>query len=405
MKTIFLLSTFPKISETFILSQITGLIDLGADVEIIAFKKADTSEIHPLVEQYHLMEKVTYVSSKNATVRGLRLAGTMLSHPVATMKFFNKHQYHFVTALRSLELSRQAKNLASSDAIIAHYGPIGATVANLRAVDLLPTVNLITFFHGFDLTAFVKKNGVIAYKQLFAQKNKILTINRLFQEKLYEIGVKEEQVSVWHMGVNVDLFEFQPREIQSELKLLSVGRLVEKKGFDTTIEIVSKLINAGINTHLNIIGDGPLKEQLVQQITELNLQEHVTLLGSQNQQQVHEQIIASDFFVLMSRTSTNGDKEGIPVVLMEAMASGLPVISTLHSGIPELITDKESGWLVPEHDAQAGFEAVKKALQDLAKLDQIKNNARKKIELEFNSELLNQQLFKLCKKEDRRNEK
>lgn len=391
MKITFLLSTFPKISETFILSQITGLIDLGVEVEIIAFKQADTEKIHPLVEQYQLLNKTVYVSSKNKLVRGMKLAKIMLLHPKATINLLDKRRNHRTTGLRSLELSKYVKKLSSTDVIIAHYGPIGATVANLQSVKLLDPVKLITFFHGFDVTA---------YQQLFSQKNIILTISEFFQEKLLKLEVKSNQVAVCHMGVDISLFKYQPHEIQSPTKLVSVGRLVEKKGFDTTIEMVHKLVSEGNNIHLNIIGDGPLKEELGKKIIELNLQEHITLLGSQNQKQVHQQMLESDFFILMSHTSSNGDKEGIPVVLMEAMASGLPVISTYHSGIPELITNNKSGWLVPENDAQAGFEVFRNAIKNVTELNEVKSNARKKIGKEFNSELLNQQLLELCKKED-----
>ncbi|GKQ43360.1 colanic acid biosynthesis glycosyltransferase WcaL [Companilactobacillus sp. RD055328] len=404
MKVVFLLSSFPKISETFILSQITNLIDLGVDVRIIAYKKADMSEVHRLVTKYRLLDKVTYLNpTNNKMIRGLKILKTILFHPIKAARLWNKKKFDRVSSLRSLELLNKVSMIQSFDSVIAHYGPNGAAFANLQSIGVAPKVELITFFHGFDITAFVKKNGLLPYKQLFASQSKILAISELFERKLIVDGANSNRVSVHHMGVDLEMFDYIKRSRVEQLRLLSVGRLVEKKGFNNTIKIVRWLVDLGIDVQLNIVGSGPLEEELKQQIADESLEERVTLLGSRTQREVLRHLYTSDFFIMMSQTSANGDTEGIPVVLMEAMATGIPVLATRHSGIPELIDDNENGWLVDEGDVKTAVKIIREMYQNEAILESIGLAARQKVELEFNSQLLAEQLLQTCIEEEGQN--
>jgi len=127
-----------------------------------------------------------------------------------------------------------------------------------------------------------------------------------------------------------------------------VGRLVEKKGHEYSIRAIEKLVNCNFNVQLIIAGDGPLKNDLQNLVATLGIERNIQFCGSLVHSQIADLYRNSHIFILPSITADDGDMEGIPVVLMEAMAAGLPVVSTYHSGIPELIKDGQTGFLVPQ---------------------------------------------------------
>jgi colanic acid/amylovoran biosynthesis glycosyltransferase len=155
---------------------------------------------------------------------------------------------------------------------------------------------------------------------------------------------------VHRMGVDLARFErAAPHDEPVPVKLLSVGRLVEKKGFHDAITAVAR------NRHLpivyQIIGSGPLEGALRTAIGRLGVGARIQLLGAASHDEVRSAMLAADVFIAPSvRSRRDGDEEGIPVAIMEAMAMRLPVLSTVHAGIPELVADGVSGYLVPERD-------------------------------------------------------
>jgi colanic acid/amylovoran biosynthesis glycosyltransferase len=133
---------------------------------------------------------------------------------------------------------------------------------------------------------------------------------------------------------------------------------VEKKGVEFGIRAVAKIITKYAQVEYKIAGDGPLRGDLQALIDRFNMNDKISILGFQRQDQVADLMSKADILVAPSVTSKDGDMEGIPVVIMEAMARGLPVLSTLHSGIPELVEDGKSGFLVPERDPMALAERL-----------------------------------------------
>jgi colanic acid/amylovoran biosynthesis glycosyltransferase len=167
------------------------------------------------------------------------------------------------------------------------------------------------------------------------------------------MNVNEEKIYVHRMGIDLEKFQFQERMLQpgEPLKILTVGRLNEKKGHEYAIKGVAKLIKKKKNLIYTIAGDGPLGDKLANLVLDLGIDGNVKFLGPVDQKEVLKLYRESHIFLLTSVTAKNGDQEGIPVVLMEAQAMGLPIISTYHSGIPELVENGKSGFLVPEKDS------------------------------------------------------
>ena len=174
-----------------------------------------------------------------------------------------------------------------------------------------------------------------------------------------------------------------------------VGRLTEKKGIDNAIEAIYLLKKENIDISLKVIGDGEQREYLTQLIKSKDLTNQIELLGWQTQVVVKKYVDLADLILLPSKEASTGNKEGIPVSLMEALASGKLVISTFHSGIPEMIQDGKNGWLVQEDDSEGLALKIKEVSQlSLKQRKQVSMNARESIFLHFNIDFLNDQLEK-----------
>jgi colanic acid/amylovoran biosynthesis glycosyltransferase len=221
-----------------------------------------------------------------------------------------------------------------------------------------------------------------------------LPISHHWKNKLITMGCKDEKVMVHRMGVDIAQFDFRKRirPIKGTIKILSVARLVEKKGIKYSLEAISKVLKSHSNIEYSIAGDGPLRFELEQIIIRLKLEPHVHLLGWRTQVEINELMEQSDILLAPSVTSKDGDQEGIPVVLMEALAMGLPVISTYHSGIPELIIDGQTGLLVQERDSTALATKLNELIGNDSLANELRNNGEKYVKEHFNLDKLNSTL-------------
>ncbi|EUJ45502.1 glycosyltransferase [Listeria riparia] len=165
---------------------------------------------------------------------------------------------------------------------------------------------------------------------------------------------------------------------------------------DVAIKTMYELKKRGLKIALKIIGEGSLRHDLEALIIKNKLEKEVTLLGWQSQTEVKQAIEKADFVLQLSKTASDGDKEGVPVALMETMARGKLVISTQHSGIPELITNNRNGWLVAENSVPETTEKIIEIIHKPEIWAQISEQARNKIYHEFNIKKLNDSLIASC---------
>lgn len=397
MKVLFLVSSFPKLSETFILNQITGFIDKGVDVHILAWNRVENSKDHEDVEKYDLYKKTTFIHIPQSKWKRMILAPShfllnVFKNPKLTLNTLNYVKYgKMINQMRLIYLITYftKKNQNDYDAIVNHYGPNG-NYATFLSENELVTTNMITFFHGQDLTSFIRKWGPEYYRPLFHSESKVAPVSCYFGQMLESLQVDKERIYVHHMGINMEQFSYLGSENKTTLvNFLTIGRLTEKKGIDTTISVITALRKDGIECRLKIIGDGEQRKELEKQIKENKMEDFIQLLGWQSQEEINQAIEKSDLLLQLSRTASNGDMEGIPVVLMESMAKGKLVLSTKHSGIPELIDDDENGWLVFEDSVIETVEKIKSILDQPESWETIGWNARNKIQNEFNIDHLN----------------
>ncbi|SDS29289.1 colanic acid/amylovoran biosynthesis glycosyltransferase [Paenibacillaceae bacterium GAS479] len=362
MKIAFIVGEFPAISETFIINQITGLIDRGNNVKIFAYKKRNESKVHPDVKKYDLEKYCHYHNMSENKLRRLLKAGLkIIKNPslIKTLNFFKYGTSIFnLQALYTADLFAK-RNEVNFDVVYCHFGTLGNIGAIVKDTGFVQG-KLITTFHGNDITAYLKRRGNNAYDFLFNTGDLFLPISDNWKNKLLELGCNQSKILVHRMGIDTSKFTFELRNLQDNetVKCTTIARLVEKKGIEFGIRAIASLVRDFPSIHYNIIGDGPLKNELSNLINDLGVSDHVHLLGWREQDEVIKILKDTHIFLAPSVTAQDGDQEGIPVVLMEALSMGIPVISTIHSGIPELILDNEFGYLVPEKDVQALAERI-----------------------------------------------
>lgn len=181
-----------------------------------------------------------------------------------------------------------------------------------------------------------------------------------------------------------DEYTFTKKQNREEVRLICIGRFVQKKGFFYMIEACKYLAEEGFRFRLIMIGDGPLQKKLQKKTEIYNLQDKIIFKRACSEIVVKQELQRSDICIVPSVTSDTGEKEGIPAVIIEAMALGVPVIATLHSGIPEIVKDRDTGILVPERDAMAIIRAIKLLLKDDILREKCINNAILKVAQEYN---------------------
>jgi colanic acid/amylovoran biosynthesis glycosyltransferase len=243
---------------------------------------------------------------------------------------------------------------------------------------------------------FLKKHPGV-YHGLFRQGDLFLPVCEFLKERLIQENCEERKIVVHHSGIDCSKFEYAQRErAPGELtKVLTIARLIEKKGVAFAIDAVSRLLSKGENIEYTVVGDGVLHENLQQLIESLGIEQQVKLLGSKSHEEVKVLLQKSHVLVAPSLTAGSGDQEGIPNAIKEAMASGLPVISTFHSGIPELVTDGVSGLLVPERDAASLADALAYLISHPEICKEMGQAGRRQVEQKFDTNSLNKELEEL----------
>ena len=406
MKVAFIVHRFPCLSETFILNQITGLVDRGHEVDIYAKYAENNQVIHADIQKYNLLERTFYYDIIYQTMpankfwRLIKGIGLMIANfhkgPGPLLKSLNIFKFGAEAASLTLlykTVTFLDQGIDQYDIIHCHFGPNGTLGALLKDVGAIKG-KVITTFHGFDLSNYIRNKKDNVYAHLFEVGDIFLPISDRWKNELIGLGCKGQKIAVHRMGVDTSRFSFSPRQPESngKVRLLTVARLVEKKGVIYGIQAVAKALNKYPQIEYKIVGDGPLQPELKRLINQLNINDKVMLLGWKNQEEIVELMKKAHILLAPSVVDKDGGQEGIPVVLMEALAQGLPVLSTWHSGIPELIQDGQSGFLVPERDVNALTEKLEYLIEHQELWPKMGRVGRDYIEQYYNINKLNDQL-------------
>jgi colanic acid/amylovoran biosynthesis glycosyltransferase len=255
------------------------------------------------------------------------------------------------------------------DLVHAHYGPSGYRFLRLKKMFRLP---LITTFYGYDLSMLPKQSPSWKrkYKKLFRRGNVFLVEGSHMKESLIELGCSGEKIIVQHLGVDLEKITFMSRELaaDNEIKVLIAGSFREKKGIPYAIEAIGRIKQSrpDISLRLTIIGDSSgrereekQKEKILSAIQKHGLSDCVKMMGYQPHAVFISELYSHHLFLSPSVQASDGDTEGgAPVSIIEASASGMPVLSTIHCDIPEVVINGEGGYLVPERNIDALAERL-----------------------------------------------
>jgi len=235
----------------------------------------------------------------------------------------------------------------------AHFGPDGLTALDVARRLQIP---LVTTLHGYDVSRTGRAlllSGRLSWMRYALGRRRLMREGALFlavsdalRAKAIAAGYPPDRTITHYMGVDLRAFPFSPD--RDGHTILHVGRLVEKKGTALLIDALDRLKTAHPEANLVVIGDGPLRPSLERLARQLGVGGKVRFLGSQPPTAVAEWMRSAALLAVPSVTARDGDAEGLPTVIPEAAASGLPVVGSDHSGIPEAIADEHSGFVVPE---------------------------------------------------------
>lgn len=398
MRIAFIVSCFPILSETFVLNQIIGLLERGHQVDIYAEQKGQ-GKIHKAVEKYNLLDYSYYLPEipQNLFLRVVKSFRLLLkyigSDPRTVRRSLNFFQYGEQAISLWLLYTIKSRLSKSYDVIHCQFATLSFRGMAFQKVNA-PQAKLVTTFRGDDISRFVQERGDRIYDQLFRTGDFFFANCEFFRQRAIELGCPAHKIVVHGSGIDCSKFPFSLRYPPAEgsIRLATTGRLVEKKGIEYAVRAVAKQAQAYPNLRYDIIGDGELKFHLQQLIDELEVARTIKLLGWKNEQEIIEILQRSHLFIAPSVTAADGNQDAPINVLKEAMAMGLPVISTEHGGIPELVEEGISGFLVPERNADALAEKLGYLLDHPEKWAEMGRAGRAYVEKYYDLDRLNERL-------------
>lgn len=378
MRVVHLCQDFSPLSETFIYDYVTELGRRECECHVVAANLWNR-DTRPFENVYH----VPWPGSRHP----LRL----LHRALAEVGVGDRHRASWPEYRRRV---RAAVRRIRPDVMHAHFGTTGARLYPLVRELGIP---MVVSFHGKD--AFVsptKRQYRETYPKMLKSMSAVTVVSRIMRSRLEDLGADRDQVHLVRVGKHLDEYPFRQPGRGRVREWISVGRLTEKKGHRDAIAAFEEVIQDHPDQRLRIVGDGPLRGQIEELVREQGLSEHVKLVGAVDHKSAKRMMAAADAFLLCSRTAANGDREGVPTVLMEAQLLGLPCVTTTHSGIPEVIPDDNQWLLSPEGDVPAIAAAMRALLAaDWSTRMSVAEAGRAKVEAEFNLSLETERLVSL----------
>ena len=269
--------------------------------------------------------------------------------------------------------------------IHAHFGYQGCRCLRAKSAAHLP---LVTSFYGADASLFpADSRWRRRYDRLFATGELFLVEGSAMAQRLLALGCPESKLVVHHLGVDVEQIHFTERLPTDQVQILICAEFREKKGIAGGIRAIGRALEGlDLDCRVRIIGEGPERPQIETAIAASGLADRVELVGRQPYSVVLEELQSSHFLLQPSLTAADGDSEGgAPVILLDAQASGLPVISTDHGDIAEYVLDGESGYLAPEGDVHRLAELIRSALLAPETWAHLGSRGRRHVEESYNA--------------------
>lgn len=376
----YVLKMYPRFSETFVVSEILAREAAGADIEIFSLRPPVDPHFHETLAA--VRAPVTYLPSAARRAADLwelvrqtehalpRLAGVLPDLVRAEVD----------DAAQALQLALLLRERGITH-LHAHFASVATTVARLASK--LTGVPYSFTAHAKDL--FHDSVNPAELHDKLRDAHHVVTVSDYNLRFLREgFGPAPARVSRVYNGLDLSAFPYLAPSDRAPM-VVGVGRLVEKKGFSVLVDACALLAAEGREFRCVLVGAGPLEEDLRHRVSRLGLDERVWLAGALPQGKVREIVSRAAAFAAPCVVGADGNKDGLPTVLLEAMALGTPCVSTDVTGIPELLRHEQTGLLVGQHDSRALARAVGRLLDNPALGRHLARAARALVEREFDS--------------------
>ncbi|HET9872416.1 MAG TPA: glycosyltransferase [Propionibacteriaceae bacterium] len=376
----YVLKMYPRFSETFILTELLQLQSLGVDVEIFSLRPPTDGRFHASVSE--LRAPVSY-----PRYAGMRAADAWdtLRQATADLGDLGPHLPELLEvdvrdAVQAVEVARACRQRSITH-LHAHFASVAATVARLAA--RIAGITYTVTAHAKDI--YHEAVDPEQLRRTVREAAAVITVSDFNLRYLRQLlGADAEGVRRIYNGIDVSTFRFRDPTERPPV-IAAVGRLVPKKGFDDLIAAAALLRDAGRRFRIDLVGAGELQHQLAEQIRTLELNSQVRMLGGLPQRDVAQVVGEAAAFAAPCVVGADGNRDGLPTVLLEAMALGTPCVATPVTGIPEVVVDEVTGLLVPERDPVALAEALDRLLDDASLRASLAKAARDLVVAEFDT--------------------
>lgn len=318
-------------------------------------------------------------SSASVTERFLRF---LYRHAGRLLRPDNRSEFtpEYIRLLRSTQ----------PDVVLAEYGLTGVAIGEAcQSLD----IPYVVHFHGFDAHgSSVLENHSETYPPMLQGATAVIGVSTAMKAQLVKLGAPKDRVFLNPCGVDVQSFEPRPGS-EAVSKFLAVGRFVDKKAPHLTLLAFAQVLAERPTATLRMIGQGPLLDACKDLSIALGIEDSVSFSGTQPHRVVREAMREASIFVQHSLTAQSGDSEGSPVAIAEAGASGLPVVSTRHAGIPDIVLDEQTGFLVNERSVHDMAERMLQLANDTDLVASMGWNARERIASHFS---MKKSINRLC---------
>jgi len=356
----YVLKMYPRFSETFIVHEILQQEAAGTQVEIFSLRLPIDGRFHQALAD--VQAPVTYLSRQHR----VGLFWSALGEAARDVPTIGEHLPELLAApadeaLAAVEVAAMVRR-RSLEHLHAHFGSIAANVARLAA--RLSGVTYSFTAHAKDI--FHEDVDPAALAARLREAHTVVTVSDFNREYLRSTyGSDAERVVRLYNSIDLAAFPFAPKGATAgPARVAAVGRLVEKKGFADLLTATAELVARGHELHVDLVGTGPLEGELRDHVARLGLESVVSMHGALPQSAVREIVTAADVFVAPCVVGADGNRDGLPTVLLEALALGTPAVATPVTGIPEIVRHGETGLLVPEAHPSALAAAIHRTLAD-----------------------------------------
>lgn len=403
MKIAIVVRSFPVVSETFIVNQITDLIDRGHDVFIFAFQQNKIELIHKKIQDYNLLEKTVYFNE-------IHISKSLRYFDFLRFLIINKGCINFYKLIQLFDYRKYGKkafnlrnytkfkwilDFAPFDIIHVHFGMNAIPIAKMKTLGYFANTGFVTSFHGYDISPHLMPMYPKVYKTLFEEVDLIIANTEYTKSLLLKL-TKPDKIKILPVGLNSNEFKKLKYKTEKDFTLLFVGRLIELKGSHIALEIINNLVKRGYGKiKFLIIGEGEYRKQLLESIKYYGLMDNVKLLGALPQEDIIQLMMNCDIFLFPGIYDKTGRGESQGLVIQEAQSMELPVLISDVGGMKYGVIDGETGFIIKEMDIDAFADKIEFLINNENKRIEMGKRGRTHIVKKYDSKVIGNKLIEI----------